>query len=115
MAASARVTEANPSFVFHQFVDQTNEFNCRMKPQFMLHRDLNGHTNVCSSAHPVTIDTLTAEFGASRAELVSRRIARGDASIRVQLLNFLIEVLNAALAKTICPLSWLMMWRKLKG
>jgi hypothetical protein len=64
MAASARVTEANPSFVFHQFVDQTNEFNWRMKPQFMLHRDLNGHTNVCSSAHAVTIDPLAAEFGA---------------------------------------------------
>jgi hypothetical protein len=81
MAASARVTEANPSFVFQEFVDQTNEFNCRMKPQFMLHRDLNGHTNVCSSAHAVTIDPLAAGFGGSRAGLVARRIARRDASI----------------------------------
>ena len=70
---------------------------------------------MCAVPHPVTIDTLTAEFGGSRAEFVTRRIARRDASIRVQLLNFLIEVLNAALAKTMCPLSCLVMWRKLKG
>ena len=67
-----------------------------MKPRFMIHGDTNG---VAVLHIPLRLANTLAEFGGSRAELVTRTIAAGRDDA-VQALNCLIEDLGIVTGTT---------------